>query len=158
MFGINRLLRISLPAINVANKLIDYANEVLQMINTINKYEFSDAFQKMGRGDQFSYEGLIALFDYLEMLEDDIGEPIELDVISLCCEYSEYENLKEFQDDYGDEYETLESIYNRTALIQVEDTERFIIQQFLKTISNSLRVFRVPFLYLSYTPLYMVIL
>jgi hypothetical protein len=34
------------------------------MINTINKYEFSDAFQKMGRGDQFSYEGLIALFDY----------------------------------------------------------------------------------------------
>jgi hypothetical protein len=100
------------------------------MINTINKYEFSDAFQKMGRGDQFSYEGLIALFDYLEILEDDIGEPIELDVISLCCEYSEYENLKEFQDDYGDEYETLESIYNRTALIQVEDTERFIIQQF----------------------------
>ena len=100
------------------------------MINTINKYEFSDAFQKMGRGDQFSYEGLIALFDYLEILEDDIGEPIELDVISLCCEYTEYENLKEFQDDYGDEYETLESIYNRTALIQVEDTERFIIQNF----------------------------
>jgi hypothetical protein len=90
----------------------------------------ADAFQKMGRGDQFSYEGLIALFDYLEILEDDIGEPIELDVISLCCEYSEYENLKEFQDDYGDEYESLESIYNRTALIQVEDTERFIIQQF----------------------------
>jgi hypothetical protein len=55
---------------------------------------------KMGRGDQFSYEGLIALFDYLEMLEDDIGEPIELDVISLCCEYSEYENLKEFKNDY----------------------------------------------------------
>jgi hypothetical protein len=100
------------------------------MINTINKYEFSDAFQKMGRGDQFSYEGLIALFYYLEMSEEDIGEPIELDVISLCCEYSEYENLKEFQDDYGDEYETLESIYNRTALIQVEDTERFIIQNF----------------------------
>jgi hypothetical protein len=90
----------------------------------------ADAFHKMGRGDQFSYEGLIALFDYLEILEDDIGEPIELDVISLCCEYTEYENLKEFQDDYGDEYETLESIYNRTALIQVEDTERFIIQQF----------------------------
>ena len=100
------------------------------MINTINKYEFSDAFQKMGRGDQFSYEGLIALFDYLEMFEDDIGEPIELDVIAICCEYTEYENLKEFQNDYGDEYETLESIYNRTALIQVEDTERFIIQQF----------------------------
>ena len=100
------------------------------MINTINKYEFSDAFHKMGRGDQFSYEGLIALFDYLEMLEDDIGEPIELDVISLCCEYSEYDNLKEFQNDYGDEYESLDDIENDTTLIKIEDEEGFIIRQF----------------------------
>ena len=100
------------------------------MINTINKYEFSDAFHKMGRGDQFSYEGLIALFDYLEMLEDDIGEPIELDVIALCCEYSEYENLKEFQNDYGDEYESLDDIENDTTLIKIEDEEGFIIRQF----------------------------
>ena len=100
------------------------------MINTINKYEFRDAFHKMGRGEQFSYEGLIALFDYLEMLEDDIGEPIELDVISLCCEYSEYENLKEFQNDYGDEYESLEDIENNTTLIKIEDEEGFIIEQF----------------------------
>ena len=100
------------------------------MINTINKYEFSDAFQKMGRGDQFSYEGLIALFDYLEILEDDIGESIELDVISLCCEYSEYDNLKEFQNDYGDEYESLDDIENDTTLIKIEDEEGFIIRQF----------------------------
>ena len=100
------------------------------MINTINKYEFSDAFQKMGRGDQFSYEGLIALFDYLEMLEDDIGEPIELDVISLCCEYSEYDNLKEFQNDYGDGYESIDDIENDTTLIKIEDEEGFIIRQF----------------------------
>jgi hypothetical protein len=32
------------------------------MIATINKYEFRDAFQKMGRGDQFSYEGLDCSF------------------------------------------------------------------------------------------------
>tara|TARA_X000001388_G_scaffold68055_1_gene55654 strand:- start:2360 stop:2662 length:303 start_codon:yes stop_codon:yes gene_type:complete len=100
------------------------------VINTINKYEFSDAFQKMGRGKQFSYEGLDALFDYLEMLEDDIGEQIELDVIALCCEYSEYDNLKEFQNDYGDEYESLEDIENTTTLIKIEDEEGFIIQQF----------------------------
>jgi hypothetical protein len=100
------------------------------MINTINKYEFSDAFHKMGRGDQFSYEGLIALFDYLEMLEDDIGEPIELDVISLCCEYSEYDNLKEFQNDYGDEYESIDDIENDTTLIKIEDEEGFIIGNF----------------------------
>jgi hypothetical protein len=100
------------------------------MINTINKYEFTDAFHKMGRGDQFSYEGLIALFYYLEMLEEDIGEPIELDVISLCCEYSEYDNLKEFQNDYGDEYESLDDIENDTTLIKIEGEEGFIIRQF----------------------------
>jgi hypothetical protein len=100
------------------------------VINTINKYEFSDAFQKMGRGKQFSYEGLDALFDYLEMLEDDIGEQIELDVIALCCEYSEYENLKEFQNDYGDEYESIDDIENDTTLIKIEGEEGFIIRQF----------------------------
>tara|TARA_R110000751_G_scaffold93146_1_gene181946 strand:+ start:348 stop:650 length:303 start_codon:yes stop_codon:yes gene_type:complete len=100
------------------------------MINTINKYEFSDAFQKMGRGKQFSYEGLDALFDYLEMLEDDIGEPIELDVIAICCEYSEYDNLEEFQNDYGDGYESIDDIENDTTLIKIEDEEGFIIRQF----------------------------
>ena len=98
------------------------------MIATINKYEFRDAFNKMGRGEQFSHFGLIALFDYLEMLEDDIGEPIELDVIGLCCDYSEYANLKEFQDDCGDEYQSLEDIENRTTLIKIEDEEGFIVQ------------------------------
>lgn len=46
--------------------------------------EFCDAFASMGRGDQFSYAGKQALFDYLV----DYG-PVELDVIALCCEYTE---------------------------------------------------------------------
>ena len=100
------------------------------MIDTITKYSFQDAFHKMGRKDQFSYEGLDALFDYFEMLEENTDRQIELDVIAICCEYSEYENLKEFQNDYGDEYESLEDIENSTTLIKIEDEEGFIIQQF----------------------------
>ena len=100
------------------------------MIDTITKYSFQDAFHKMGREDQFSYEGLDALFDYFEMLEEDTDQQIELDVIAICCEYSEYENLKDFQDNYGDEYESLEDIENNTTLIKIEDTEGFIVQQF----------------------------
>jgi hypothetical protein len=46
------------------------------------------------------------------------------------CEYSEYENLKEFQNDYGDEYESLDDIENDTTLIKIEDEEGFIIQNF----------------------------
>ena len=100
------------------------------MIDTITKHSFQDAFHKMGREDQFSYKGLDALFDYFEMLEEDTDQQIELDVIAICCEYSEYENLKDFQDNYGDEYESLEDIENNTTLIKIEDEEGFIIQQF----------------------------
>tara|TARA_R110002050_G_scaffold130545_1_gene252262 strand:+ start:204 stop:506 length:303 start_codon:yes stop_codon:yes gene_type:complete len=100
------------------------------MIDTITKYSFQDAFHKMGRGGQFSYGGLDALFDYFEMLEEDTDQQIEFDVIAICCEYSEYDSLKEFQNDYGDEYESLEDIENTTTLIKIEDEEGFIIQQF----------------------------
>ena len=41
------------------------------------------------RPDNFSYEGLGELFDYLEMLEESTGIQIELDPIALCCDYCE---------------------------------------------------------------------
>ena len=56
------------------------------MIQTINVSDFRAAFHSMGRKDQFSYEGLGALFDYLEEFD---GGSYELDVIALCCDYSE---------------------------------------------------------------------
>ena len=105
------------------------------MIQTIYEYDFTTAFHKMGRGEQFSYEGLKALYEYLDTLGEDIGEPIELDVIALCCEYAEYENLKEFEYDYGKEFSDIDkrfkySIEDNTTLIPIEGTERFIIRQF----------------------------
>tara|TARA_B100000131_G_C17720474_1_gene452623 strand:+ start:238 stop:537 length:300 start_codon:yes stop_codon:yes gene_type:complete len=99
------------------------------MKQSINKYDFIDAFKKMGRENNFSYDGLIALYDYLEMLEDDIGEEIELDVISLCCDYSEYDNLDEFQADYSEDYQTIGDIESDTTVIMIDD-DSFIIQQF----------------------------
>jgi hypothetical protein len=55
------------------------------MIQTINVSDFRDAFRACGRKDQFSYEGLGALFEYLEEIDPDF----DLDVIALCCDYSE---------------------------------------------------------------------
>ena len=99
------------------------------MITTINEYDFIDAFRKMGREGNFSNDGLVALYEYLEMLEDDTGQTIELDVIALCCEYAEYDNLEEFQADYGEDYETIEDIQNATSVIMIDD-DSFIIQNF----------------------------
>jgi len=60
------------------------------MIKTITLSDFRSAFQRMDRKDQFSYEGLELIFDYIESYEQETGEQIELDVIDLCCEWSEH--------------------------------------------------------------------
>ena len=58
---------------------------------TINEYTFEEAFRAI-RPDNFSYQGLQALYEYLAELSDDIGEDIELDVIAICCDYREYDS------------------------------------------------------------------
>lgn len=47
--------------------------------------QFRDEFNRAGRGNQFSYEGLGLLFDHIE----EIDPQYELDVIALCCDYTE---------------------------------------------------------------------
>ena len=98
------------------------------MKQSINNYQFHRAFERMGSGKQFSYEGLNALFDYLEEYEDDTGETIELDVIALCCEYAEYKNIREYNDEYN-YCESISQIRELTTVITI-GTESFIIQQY----------------------------
>lgn len=59
------------------------------MIQTIGLSDFRTAFHDTERKDQFSYEGLELIFDYIEDYEQDSGEQVELDVIGICCEWSE---------------------------------------------------------------------
>ena len=102
------------------------------MKQSVNEWEFTDAFKNYFGGQyktNFSYEGLKALFEYLEEFEDGTGEEVELDVIALCCEYAEYDNLNEYNDDYGTEYDEIDLIQDDTMLIKIDD-ERFIIQQY----------------------------
>ena len=47
--------------------------------------QFRDEFFTHGRQNQFSYDALEILFEFLEENDPDY----ELDVIALCCEYSE---------------------------------------------------------------------
>ena len=98
------------------------------MKETITLSGFRDAFQI--RKENFSYHGLEALFNYIEEIEEESDTETELDVIALCCEFAEYDNLAEFQNAYGDEYKTLEDISDATAVIEIEGKEAFIIQDF----------------------------
>jgi len=77
------------------------------MKTTVNFSEFRDSFQQI-RPDNFSYDGLRHLFSWLEQYEEDTGEEVELDVIAICCDFSE-DYFQNIADQYGldlSEYET----------------------------------------------------
>ena len=100
------------------------------MKKTINYYDFRTEFREFGREEQFTRQGLKALFDYLEELGEDCGEEIELDVIALCCEFVEYDSLEDFHNEYEkDDYPTLEVLRDYTQVIEI-DNESFIIAAF----------------------------
>jgi hypothetical protein len=100
------------------------------MYQTVTVHEFRSAFHNMGRGDQFSYKAITALFDYLEQYEEDTGEQIDLDVVALCCDYVELteEEARE-QYDIPEDEDWQEFLQSDTTVIPV-DEDTVIIQQY----------------------------
>ena len=96
----------------------------------VNEHTFRDRFMRSDNyKNNFSYEGLHALFEYIEQVEDDIGEEFEFDMVGICCDYTEYDSLEDFNADYSsdDKVYTLDDIREETVVIEIPDTERFII-------------------------------
>jgi hypothetical protein len=63
------------------------------MKTTLSTNQIADAL----KSDQYaawSYYGSMALASYLEDLERDLGEELELDTVSIRCDYSEYESAE----------------------------------------------------------------
>jgi hypothetical protein len=69
------------------------------MKQTVGFSEFQDAFQNL-RPENFSLQGLGALWDYLEQYEQDCGTELELDVIAVCCDFSE-DSTENIAENYG---------------------------------------------------------
>ena len=97
------------------------------MKDTIQEHQFVNEMSKKGYG--FSYEGAIALFEHLTQYEADCDQELEFDPIAFRCEYDEYDNLKEVQDNYND-IETLEDLRNNTTVIEIPNSEKLIIQAY----------------------------
>ena len=101
------------------------------MKTTVNKYDFRDAFKAAGRENNFSYDGLDVLFDYFEEYEESTGEEIELDVIAICCEYSE-ETPDEIRANYrlDADYDVMEYLLDNTQVAGVTEDGNIIYVQF----------------------------
>jgi len=99
------------------------------IIKNVDVYKFRRAFSDYGRANQFSHEGLGALFDWLDELAEDTGTPYELDVIALCCEFTEYSDFSEIYDNYSNtEIESIEDLRDYTSVIEFNGG--IIIQDF----------------------------
>ena len=100
------------------------------MFTNITRSEFSDTFtQSDTYKNNFSYDGLTALYEWHNDLEEDTGEPIQFDMIGICCDFNEYESLDKFNEDYGKNFKTIDEIAEETTVIKIDD-ERFIIQAY----------------------------
>jgi hypothetical protein len=108
------------------------------MKQTIGFSEFQDAFTNL-RPQNFSLQGLGALWDYFEQYEEDTGQEVELDVIAICCDYSEdsaeniaaaYDvNLSECKDE-EEQYEAVKEYLHDMAVYVGEVSGGFVYRNF----------------------------
>ena len=67
--------------------------------------EFAAEFEQWPqRRSHFSRPALHALYEFLDEASNGLGEDIELDVVELCCEWTEYKNLAELCEDYSEHF------------------------------------------------------
>jgi len=87
------------------------------MKQTITIHEFRTAFSDAER-DNFSRAGLRELFSYFEDYEQNSGEEMELDVIAICCDYSE-EPIKDVLKNY--KLESIEELSQKTSVVWYDE-------------------------------------
>jgi len=98
------------------------------MISTVSFTDFCDSFSDTYKNN-FTWEGKRALFDYLEEYEESTDEQLYLDPVALCCEFSEYEDLEDYNKQHGSEYETIDELEDETTVIRF-GSDSFILADF----------------------------
>lgn len=96
------------------------------MKKTIGVYEFIDEFRDSQYKNNFSYEGLKALYEYFEEYEEVEGIEIELDIVAIACDWTEYDNFEGIKEYYED-IETMEDLENITSVIEASNGHLIIM-------------------------------
>jgi len=108
----------------------------MSVVKTMNEHDFINAM-----GDDFSYSGSKALFQYY----DDMEEPVEFDRVAIRSDWAEYDSYEEIWNDKGNGTQFIEGeelaidwnirlwLENRTTYLQVGDDEAIetiLVQEF----------------------------
>lgn len=114
----------------------------MAIVQTLSKSSFINAFKQSSRKDQFSYEALETIFDCLEDYSDSTGEPVEFDIVGICCDWAESHwsdiardysiDLNDFADDEEDDNRikaVAEYLWDNTTAYEMS-AGCFVYQQF----------------------------
>ena len=105
------------------------------MKRTVYKQQFINAFEEYGRSENFTTAGQLALFEYFTELEEETEIEFELDIIGICCAYTEYDDLQELCKAYGKEYneeeeESIIEYFSGKTIILKTAIDSFVIENF----------------------------
>jgi hypothetical protein len=101
--------------------------------------EFKKQFILQYRDENFTIEALDVLYDYCIEYEESVGERLELDVIGLCSDFTEYtmeevmtrySNFFDVHLDMDDDDKVVETLRSYTTVIEIPNTDRIIVRNF----------------------------
>jgi hypothetical protein len=91
----------------------------MPIIQTVDKYMFVRQFEAYNRLEGYGVTALEHLFEYLDEFSDEIGEPIELDVIALCCDWHHYDTEEEALEEH--DVSSLDELEDSTTIIRCDN-------------------------------------
>ena len=97
------------------------------MKQTMNEFDFKNEFKKI-RPNNFSYDGLTALYDYLIQYEENCDTELEFDPIAYCCEYTEFDSFEDVKINY--DVKTLKELEDNTTVLKIPNSEKLVIQNY----------------------------
>ena len=107
----------------------------------INKYEMIRAFNTYGRlktseGGNFTMKAVEALFEYYDEMAGEcfeLSQAYELDVVGICCEWTQYDNIDEVREAYDlvrdDAMDVFEYLEDNTYHIVLDD-DSILVREF----------------------------
>ena len=110
------------------------------MKKTLTTYEIAHELMNDTNAN-WSRVGAFALAEYLQELEDDTGVEMEMDVVAIRCDYSQYHSLEDFADQYfsGDTQTVADALGLNVDMsgVEFEEDEEEVSQLIREYIRNN---------------------
>ena len=91
-----------------------------------NASDLEAMFKECGRENSFTRVGMETLFEHLEELSESCGWDIKIDVIELCCEWSEYDDITDYNEQNGTDYASWDEAYEDDVAVVQFDRQEFV--------------------------------